>query len=192
METETIKAIVAEFHLAADRRMTVCSLTTIVRITAHDGKRYELQRVYDVDWSKTCGCYIFHMSGAGGSQPITVSGIYVASGPVETQETPTTLVDGRDHPPWRSRETRVIRRLNHTRRLRKLPKSFDLAPGQHLLDWLQHHGIEAPSVYCSTCKDHLPDTDLCEHCWWCDKTGWYSTPSERCGCADSDECSELD
>jgi hypothetical protein len=34
--------------------------------------------------------------------------------------------------------------------------------------------------YCSRCNDHLPTDNLCDHIWYCEKCGVYSTPSERC------------
>lgn len=35
--------------------------------------------------------------------------------------------------------------------------------------------------YCSECDEFFREDDLCEHIWWCDKCGWFSTPDERCG-----------
>jgi hypothetical protein len=77
--------------------------------------------------------------------------------------------------------------------LPKLPKAFlreaeVLQPGWDLLDWLEHFAIHGEAVWCSVCHDYYPGEELCKHCWWCDKTGWYSTPDERCKCKDQEEC----
>ena len=40
--------------------------------------------------------------------------------------------------------------------------------------------LHGDTVYCSRCEDDLPSEHLCHHIWWCDKCGWYSSPSERC------------
>ena len=173
-----IRAIVAEFHKDSGGRLTLFSLVT------EDG---EYRRMYDVERSRKYG-YLFHHSGSGGGGPVSVSGIYFTDGDVPVEETPCQLVDPKDRPPWRGKKTRAIRQRNRTRRLRALPKAFKLEPGWDLLDWLQHRAIEEDAVWCSVCRDNLPDSSLCEHCWWCDKTCWYSTPSERCKCENREEC----
>jgi hypothetical protein len=189
MNGDKQRAIVAEFHKDSGGRLTLFSLTAIQNKPAHDGGTYRSRDTYDVDHSRRYG-YIFHQSGAGGGGPIPVSGIYLTSGDIAVEERPTSLVDGNDKSPWRSKKTAAIRKRNRTRRLRAVPKAFDMEPGWDLLDWLEHRAIDAPTVYCSTCNDRLPDTDLCEHCWWCEKKAWYSTPSERCECASRDECEQ--
>lgn len=83
-----------------------------------------------------------------------------------------------------SHETRH-RARNKTRRLRAPPKAFRSETGD-LLNWLEVHGIERDSVWCSECNDSMPDDELCKHCSWCDKIGWYSTPGDRCGCSPED------
>jgi hypothetical protein len=51
---------------------------------------------------------------------------------------------------------------------------------------------ESACTYCSVCDDHLPSEDTyepCEHVWWCDDAGWWSTPGERCPW-DCEDCRE--
>jgi hypothetical protein len=129
---------------------------------------------YDVEYSKRYG-YLFDKSGCGGSDPVTVSGLYFTSGNVTVRETPGQFV------------TRKARRLNPTHRLRKLPGEFTSERAADLLDWLEDNGIQQGSVWCSECRDRVLSEELCEHCWWCEKIGWYSTPSDRCG-HDREEC----
>jgi hypothetical protein len=180
------RAIVAQFHKTAGGRFELWSLTTITEEVAKDGSGgiWLSRDIYDVDWSRAYG-YLYHQSGAGGSGPVPVDSIYFAKGDVQIEERPCTLLErskatGR----WRARE---IRARNKTRRLRKLPKAFRMESGD-LLDWLEVNGIEGSSVWCFECLDVFPENDLCEHCWWCDKTGWWSTPSKRCKCKDREEC----
>jgi hypothetical protein len=180
------RAIVAQFHKTAGGRFELWSLTTITEEPAKDGSGevWLSKAVYNVDWSRKYG-YLYHQSGAGGSRPVPVNGIYFASGDVQIKEQPCLLCErskatGR----WRSRE---IRARNKTRRLRILPKAFRMDSG-NLFDWLEVNGIEGDSVYCSECRDNFPGDWLCEHCWWCEKIGWWSTPSERCDCKNQEEC----
>ena len=183
----TPRAIVAQFHKTAGGRFELWSVTTITEETAKDGsgKTWLSRDVYDVDLSRIYG-YLYHLSGGGGgSSPVPVDCIYFASGDVQIEEQPCTLCErskatGR----WLTRE---IRARNKTRRLRVLPKAFRMDDGD-LLDWLEVNGIEGDSIYCSECRDSLPESSICEHVWWCEKTGWWSTPSERCDCKNQDEC----
>lgn len=188
-------AAVAEFHKASNGKLTLFSLVTFERGTEHDGRQYVLRATYDVDFSRTYG-YLFNQSGFGGNNTVSISGIYFACGKVTIKETPCQLVDPLDKPPWRGKKTRTIRERNRTRRLKRLPKAFTsdtaislgLKPGEDLLDWLQNNAIEQDAVYCSDCRDFVPGDQLCQHCWWCDKISWYSTPAERCKCKDREEC----
>jgi hypothetical protein len=178
------RIIVAEFHKPSRGPLELFSLTVIEPCTLHGGGAGISRTTYDVDRSKKFG-YIFHESGGGGAlSPVPVSGIYYVRGDIAVKESPCQLVDGRDKAPYRSKRTKAIRKRNRTRRLRALPPTFR---GQDdLLGWLEYNGIQEESVYCSKCKDSMPgnDYDLCKHCWWCERVGWYSRPSERCGCAD--------
>lgn len=181
-----VTAYVAEFHKAATGPLMLWSLTTFEK----DERTGSEQRTYyDVDWSRTLGCYLFDVSGGGGGTTVEVSGIYFAKGRVTIRETPTTLIDGRDSEPFTSPETLIIRERNRTRRLRKLPRPFVDASCGNLLEWLERHGIQQEAVYCSECQDRFPDDQTREHIWWCDETGQDSTPGDRCGCPTRAVCS---
>ena len=158
-------------------------------VTFEDNGGSISRQYYDVDWSKKFGCYVFDHSGGGGDNTVEVNGIYFAKGPITIKENPTTLVHARDHPPWTSPETLAIRARNQTRRLKALPRRFRSGRGGNLLKWLQDNGIQQPSVWCSQCCDCFPDDQACEHVWWCEEACWWSTPSDRCGCATRAECS---
>lgn len=190
MRDGEVVGIAAEFHKDAGKRLNLFSMTVVSESIHHDGKTYHHVDGYDVDWSKTYGCYVFHNSSSGIMSP--VSGIYFLSGDIKVKEEPCTLVDARDKPPWRGKRTRIIRERNRTRRLRKLPKAFDMEGVDNLLEWLELNGIEAGASYCSECKDWLPEDadDLCDHVWWCSKTCLYSTPDERCSCSNREECDD--
>ena len=181
----TIIGIAAEFHKDSSKRLALFSLWTVrEEIDRHDGLTYLYHDGYDVDWSRDRQSYIFHNSSSG-LTPAEVSGIYFMSGDIPIKEKPCTLVDARDKPPWRGKRTKAIRERNRTRRLAKLPKAFDIAANSNLLEWLQNNGIESDAAYCSICRDYFPTSEewlLCEHIWWCSTDGWWSTPSERCGC----------
>lgn len=181
------RAIVAQFHKTAGRRFELWSITTITEETARDGsgKTWLARVIYDVDWSRGYG-YLYHRSGGGGSGPVKVDSIYFASGDVEIEEQPCRLMErSKATGHWLTRE---IRARNKTRRLRSLPKEFRLEDGGDLMEWLEVNGINQDAVWCSECRDSMPGDSLCEHCWWCDKIGWYSTPSDRCGCKDREAC----
>lgn len=181
------RKIVAEFWKPEKGPLELHSLTVLERVTRHDGKPGTSRTGYDVNHSKRYG-YLFHMSSGGGSTEIEASGIYFSSGNPKVKEMPVQYVDTNDEPPWEGTGTVAIRKRNRTRRLLKLPAEFKVARGKDLMDWLENNSIQDDAVWCNECQDELPGGELCEHCWWCDATGMYSTPNERCGCGDREEC----
>lgn len=181
-----VVGLVAQFIKNPRGRLDMFSLTVFETAIGFDHKPYVTRREYDVDHSKKYG-YLFDMSGFGGDDKVIAHGIYFAFGDVVIEEAPTTLVDSRDSPPWDGKKTLTIRARNRTRRLDRLPRAFS-GYGQNVLEWLRCNGIEEHAVWCSECADSVPGDELCAHCWWCEKSGWYSTPDERCGCADRREC----
>ena len=174
------RIVVGQFIKCAGSPPELTCLTVIEEKAAYGGGVCLARTTYDVDFSKKWG-YIFNESGGGGSGPIKVDGIYHVAGSVAIEECPTTLIDSADNPPYRSRKTKAIRTLNRTRRLRALPKAF--RGDGDLLEWLERNGIQDRIIYCSACSDCMPSDNLCKHCWWCEKIAWYSTPTDRCGCA---------
>ena len=182
-----MRQIVAEFHKSAGGRLSLWSVTTITEKPLKDGsgETYLSRDIYDVEQSRQFG-YIFHQSGGGGRGPVPVEGIYFATPGAEVEERPCQLVDARDKPPWRGKKTRAIRARNKTRRLRALPKAFAPPAGGDLMNWLEVEGIQSEAVWCSECRDAYPSDQLCEHCFWCDKIGWYSTPTDRCKCSEAE------
>lgn len=195
MSFDRVIGCVGTFYKTAGKRLTLDSLTVITEeISRHYGKTYIGIEGYNVDWSRGYG-HIYHNSWSGGEKTVSVKGIYFASGDVNIKEEPCEFIDIHDKPPWNGKKTLAIRKRNKTRRLEKLPKAFDMTRAGNLLEWLQNNGIEGDAVYCSICRDYFPGTDdlnLCKHCWWCDKNGEYSTPSERCKCKDREECNDRD
>lgn len=191
-ERKLNRELVAEFYKDSGGRVRLNNLTVLQdEYSLHYRKVFTHRHYYDVDYSKNYG-YIFHMSGAGGSGPIEVSGIYFVKGKPKIKEKEPTWVDARDSEPFEEQpRTQAVRKRNRTRRMTRLPKAFDLRDGEDILDWLENNGIHGESVWCSICHDCSPGSDdwnLCEHCWWCDATGEYSTPDSRCTCKDRDEC----
>ena len=188
---EKVIGIAAEFYKDSGGRLKLFSLwTRTEEVSRHDGKTYFGADGYDVEWSNHYGGYVFHNSSSGFHDP-KVSGIYFTSGDIKVKEKPCTLVDARDKPPWRGKRTKAIRERNRTRCLRRLPKQFDMTGVSNILEWLQHNALESDCEYCSECHDFIPtceEWNLCEHIWWCEKKGFWSTPSERCGCKNRDEC----
>lgn len=175
----TGRAIVAQFIRGSDGRFSLWSLTVIEDVIGRDGQAYVSREYYDVEISKLYG-YIFHCSGGGGGRSrVAVDSPYFVSGGAAVREQPNRLCC------WpideTGKRTRSMRRRNRTRRLAMLPKEFNLHGGMDLLDWLRSNAIESDAVYCSECADFYPENSLCQHCWWCDKNGWWSTPSEPCG-----------
>lgn len=156
---------VAEFYRRPDRSLELQCLTTV------DGER---TRIFDVNLSKRHG-YIFDEVG-GGRVPVAVSGIYYATKGVPLAISRSRLI------------IRAARQRNRTHRLSRLPRRF--ACEGDLLGWLECNAIQETAVWCEECRDWSPGDQLCEHCWWCYRIGWYSTPSERCGCETRVRCEE--
>ena len=189
------RSVVAEFFKDGRGIVRVNNLTVLQEEKGYEGRVYVCKQLWDVDYSRKFG-YLLHMSGAGGRSTIEVRGIYHVSGIGNPKivEIEPQWVDARDSEPFDDKpRTIAVRKRNRTRRLTKLPKAIDLKPGQDMLDWLQSNGIESDSVWCSICRDCFPGNDdwnLCDHCWWCDKSGFYSTPDERCTCKNREECDD--
>lgn len=201
------REVIGHFYKDSSKRVHLNALTVLQETKGYEGRVYVSRQEWDVDYSRKFG-YIFHMSGCGGGEEVEVSGIYhrtttcvakrLLGEPVEALTAPRIVekepqwVDSRDEPPFDNRpRTKAIRERNRTRQIFRLPKVFDKTPEADLMDWLNDNGIESDSVWCSSCRDCFPGNDdwnLCEHCWWCDKTGTYSTPSERCDCKSREEC----
>ncbi len=182
MDDEKTTGLVGQFFRAPNGETRLFALTRISEgIARHNGKTYVSQTIYDVEWSKRHGYYLFDQSGGCGGNVVKVSGLFFCSGDVQLDLAPCDLVHHADNPPWRGPRTRRIRRRNATRRMMRLPRHIDVGPGQDLFVWLNWNGIEQDPVYCSACRDWVRGDELCEHCWWCEKIGWYSTPTDRCG-----------
>lgn len=190
MQDEKVIGVAAEFHKNSSGRLELFSVWVRTEgVSRHDGKTYFGADGYDVEWSKTYRSYVFHNSSSGFHIP-EVSGIYFLSGDMKVKEKPCQLVDTRDKPPWKGKRTKAIRKRNRTRRLKRLPKAFDMGGVGNLLEWLQENGIEAGATYCCKCCDWFPETqdELCDHVWWCSTEQRYSTPDERCKCKNREEC----
>ena len=201
---ELHREVVGHFWKDSSKRVRLTALTVLQEVRPAAGDVYVAREEWDVDYSKTFG-YLFHNSGGGGDETIEVSGIYHVTvsclarkllGESLGELRPPRIIE--KDPQWvgkSKRKTEEIRKRNRTRQLFKLPKAIDLNEGEDLLDWLQTNGIEGDAVWCSTCRDFFPGTDdwnLCKHCWWCDKTGTYSTPNDRCDCKSREECDDRD
>ena len=171
-------AVVAIFHKKPNGRFELFSVYT------SEGPEFRSCSGYDVDWCKRDSVYYYHNSSGSPllpDDPVTVDGIYWCLKPEMVKAERCRLI---------GRETR---KRNKTRRLRSIPKSFmrcrwnSGARYRDILHWLQENGIEDSTNYCSECEDLIPDGQPCEHIWWCDEHGMWSTPCERergfeCGC----------
>jgi hypothetical protein len=78
-------------------------------------------------------------------------------------------VEGITNPIWLDRGIK----LDVQNRLKRLPRRYAL---KTLFDDCQDSDCE----YCGVCKDWLPTDCLCDHIWWCEECGWWSSPDERC------------
>jgi hypothetical protein len=188
------REVVGMFYKNSSKRVYLDSLVVFQEIKGHDGEIYLRIEQWDVDYSKVFG-YMFHMSGAGGDETIEVSGLYHVTARTVAKRLLGEPLGALEAPQIVEKDPTYVcakaNERNRTRQLFKLPKAFDLEPGQDLLDWLQDNGIESETVWCSTCRDCFPGDNecaLCEHVWWCDKTCNYSTPDDRCKCKDREEC----
>lgn len=175
----TDRSIVAQFIIDSGGRFSLWSLTVLEEVQPTFGKSYMDRREYDVETSKEYG-YIFHHCGSGGGRRVLVDSPYLVTGnSLAIRKRPCLLMQWPSEPT--GRRTRAIRKRNKPRQLSTPPKGFDLRPDEDFLDWLQRTSIESDAVYCSECRDFFPEDNTCEHVWWCDKAGWWSTPSEPCG-----------
>jgi hypothetical protein len=164
--------IAAAFLLDKTGRYELIRFWTWQRCQNHRGGGGRLN-VFDVDWCRRDGDYLWHLSGGGGQPPVTIDGPYWTPSKRWVHESPCLLVHAE------------ARQRNITRRLSKLP--MDLNGCTDLKDYLESYERQDESVYCAKCLDDLPSENLCAHCWWCEDVGWYSTPSERskgCQCVE--------
>lgn len=175
----TERAIVATFHRSASGMTRLYAVTAVSDFECSDGRVIRTCVHYDVDWSKSCDCYLFHRSGHGGGEPVEVEGLFFASGPVQVERKPSMWCSPGGEKDVRG--TRRIRRRNPTRRMMKLPRHIALDPGHDLLNWLELENVQQDAVWCHECHENVRGDYLCAHIWWCEKIGWYSTPSEPCG-----------
>lgn len=182
------RQIVATFYKTVGKRLRMDSMTVIQDRTGHDGKVYRSRDGYDVDYSRLYG-YIYHNSSGGGDDVVEVAGIYYASGNPTVNEKPAEFVWSGDEPPWTHPKTIATRKRNKTRRLKRMPKQFTEGfASEDLFAWLENNAIEDDAVYCSKCKDYVRGQEGCEHVWWCNAKGDYSTPDERCECKNQRQC----
>lgn len=201
------REVISLFYKDKSNRVRLNSLVVLQEERSRNNvETFLVRQEWDVVFSRRFG-YIFHNSGCGGDESIEVSGIYHTTtnyvakkllgkplgelvAPVIIEKNPQ-WVDSRDNPPFDDQpRTIAVRKRNQTRRLNKLPKHIDSQPGQDVLDWLENNGIEGESVWCSICRDYMPgeNYNLCDHCWWCEHTGTYSTPNDRCSCETYENC----
>lgn len=129
-------------------------------VTIEDDGEIRGRNYYDVEYCKRDKQLYYHFSGGGGTEAL------------EPQEG-VVFWTAPDFPV--KPEPGAVRRKRATYR-KKLEEAFN---GQ----WFD--GIsESECEYCPVCDDHLPTEDvgfsLCDHVWWCDDTGWWSKPGERC------------
>lgn len=167
MKNETELAVIAELHKDKRGKLKLFSL-----VTSDANGTYG--KTYDVDWCKRDGRYYYHMSGCG-PLPNYVSGIYWCYSLAMVKEKPSTIINA------------ASRKLNATRRLRRVPPSFMKSSYggtryTEIFDWLQNECIEDSTNCCSMCDDMIPDEGPCEHIWWCEKLALWSTPSDRYNC----------
>ena len=108
---------------------------------------------YDFDWSKHFGCHIHDMSSFGGDPYIQHA-----------------------HHRWWAADGVAVR-LAHPAgpapaetRMEALPPDFGNPLGE---------GIDDRALWCAECNDCFPSDEPCEHCWWDEEEGAYSTPDER-------------
>lgn len=187
------RTIVSQFVKWGSDPIRLWAFTVLQDVEWPDGRVTRSTREeYDVVWSRRDG-YLFHNSGCGGGPLVEVMGHYHVSGDAAViRERAATWCSARDRPPWLGKRTQKIRRRNATRRLRQLPLCIDgMQPGWDILDWLENNAIQEDAVYCAECDDWLSgeSNEPCDHVWWCDKSGWWSTPSERCRCGSRAVCS---
>lgn len=176
MATDNEQAAIAIFHKRPNGHFELFSVYT-------SGPDFTHTTGYDVDWCKRDGLYYYHMSSGGPllpDHPMPVDGIYWSERPDIVKEQPSTLVNA------------ASRKRNKTRRLARIPKAFTRdrwksnATYPDIFAWLEDNGVQGSVNYCSECEDEIPDDQPCEHIWWCEEHGLWSTPSERieCICAD--------
>ena len=152
------------------------SIERVIFVEYQDGRPHSVVtdgHTYDFEWSRREGQLYYEKAGGGGKS-ITVypNSTYWAAPGVELKAYRS------DGPPW-TRPLDPGESLGT--RLAEPPPGW---PNEELFDLAE----ESETVWCDTCRDHLPSEDTptpCDHVWWCNSHGW-STPEERC----PDTCSE--
>lgn len=157
-KTDTTRVIFVEYH---DGRPH--SVVTRTRHVAHDGKPYHAIEYYDFDWCERDGAMYYHLSGAGGGAKFS---LYPCSSPYQV---------------WAAKGVKLVREDTKGRWHPATILDSPL-PGWPL-DRLFDMAWESETEYCPVCRDDFPSDDaytLCDHVWWCDESGDWSKPGERC------------
>lgn len=151
----------------------------VLFIEYHDGKPFSVtttNSTYDVEWCKRDECLYFHESGGGGIDswfPVTPQSVYWLRPDLKPS------ISIRREPYYRDATAQDD---IGTRLAEPLPDyPLDLI--------ISECGNDGECEYCPTCDDHLPTSDgyeLCDHVFWCETTGWWSKPGERC----PDDCTD--
>ena len=110
-------------------------------------------QTYDFEWCKAHAELYYDESGGG----------------------PTAFAEGaRDDHWWARSDLREdvhILGVLAANRLKELPA-----------EWRDpfRNAMDEDTTWCEICKDYWPDSDLCQHIWWCEECGWWTTPTEPC------------
>lgn len=120
--------------------------------------RYDWSRhVYNVEFSKAFNHWIRSLTGFFGDKT----------------PYPLTTWDGKGK--FWAADGVLLQDADKVKRLKQLPRHYSN-------DWFRNTFSAGTILGCSTCNDWFPDEpgDYCEHIWWCDICGDWSTPDERC------------
>lgn len=115
---------------------------------------------FDFNWSKTTGGLYYHESGSGG-------GPYINGWPGAKRTHAKLWWDQVAAPKLKTGGGEEVGAAD----LAGL--GFDLVADP--IDLGDHetnpflYGIEGDVIYCTKCRDHLPESDVCEHVFWCEK-----------------------
>lgn len=140
-----------------------------------EAPKYQCCSTFDFSWSETRRGLYYHESGSGGVP-------YINGWPGVGRTVGKVWWDDVAAPELRTGGGEVVRAADlQGMGFELVAKPLVLGGGTERNPFI--YGVEGDVVYCTKCRDHLPEDDVCEHVFWCDDCGeWGGDASDKAKC----------